>query len=529
MADMLQGCFLYRWALAILSWCAHVAEGSRVRRGFASCWRSSKAAAWFSRRLSSGTQALDESRTNRLLTRCNERLSQKGTSWVESSVLYQVYRAVFTCGRNSRTFGWLFSGGMTAILLVAIGLYVLIDYVLRDILSIPVVSSVWDEALLLFCVLWIIWERKKAASPIAPKFNPLDLPVAVFLTVCFVLLCVVCPYTSIQIAGFRATCQYLLWFYLVTRLIRNDRDCMTLYLTLVSLSFVLSLHGIYQYITKAPMPSNWVAQAETAVRTRVYSIFGSPNIMGDFMVLFVPMTAALAYYAEKPSQKVVAWLTTFCMCFACLFTMSRAAWVAMAVAIILFILLVDRRLFLLLAAGLALLVLIPFVRTRIGFLFTQDFIDANTNGGRGGRWPLGLELLQANGVWTGVGHGMFGGAVAMQNQVLDYVQYFYLDNYYLKTLVETGYLGLAGFIIMLLGMIAASCRSIYRTSRQWTKKSNRNYPLVCGMFCGLLGVLVHCFFENIFEEPYMMVYFWAIAAMIVYFGFLRDEKKEAQA
>lgn len=67
-------------------------------------------------------------------------------------MLYQVYRAVFTCGRNSRTFGWLFSGGMTAILLVAIGLYVLIDYVLRDILSIPVVSSVWDEALLLFCV-----------------------------------------------------------------------------------------------------------------------------------------------------------------------------------------------------------------------------------------------------------------------------------------------------------------------------------------------------------------------------------------
>ena len=98
-------------------------------------------------------------------------------------------------------------------------------------------------------------------------------------------MCIRDRYTSIQIAGFRATCQYLLWFYLVTRLIRNDRDCMTLYLTLVSLSFVLSLHGIYQYITKAPMPSNWVAQAETAVRTRVYSIFGSPNIMGDFMAV----------------------------------------------------------------------------------------------------------------------------------------------------------------------------------------------------------------------------------------------------
>ena len=531
MAELLRGCFLYRWAMAILAWFTRVAEGSRFRAGVKALWQSSKTAAFLRRRVSADTAYLDASGTERFLSGVNERLFARGTSkaWVESSVLYKIYRAVFTCGRNSRVFGWLFKGGMTAILLFAIGLYVLIDYVLRDMLAIPVVSSVWDEALLVFCIVWIIWERKKAARPVPAKLNPLDLPMAVFLTVCFALLCLVCQYPSIQVSGFRATCQYLLWFYIVTRLIRNDRDCMTLYLTLVSLAFVLSLHGIYQYITKAPMPSNWVAQAETAVRTRVYSIFGSPNIMGDFMVLFVPMTAALAYYAEKPGQKALAWLATFCMCFACLFTMSRAAWVAMAAAILLFILLVDRRLFLLLAAGLVVLVMIPFVRTRIGFLFTQDFVDANTNGGRGGRWPLGLELLQTYGVWTGVGHGMFGGAVAMQNQVLDYVQYFYLDNYYLKTLVETGYLGLAGYVIMLLGMIFASCRSIFCTHAQWTQKKSRNYPLVVGMFCGLLGVLIHCFFENIFEEPYMMVYFWSIAAMIVYFGFLREKQTEVSA
>ena len=531
MAELLRGCFLYRWALAIFAWCSRVAEGSRFRAGIKAVWQSSMTAAFLRRRFSADTAYLDASGTERFLSGVNNRLSSRGKSkaWVENSVLYKIYSAVFTCGRNSRIFGWLFKGGMTAILLFAIGLYVLIDYVLRDMLAIPVVSSVWDEALLVFCVVWIIWERKKAADPVCPKLNPLDLPIAVFLTVCFALLCIVCQYPSIQVSGFRATCQYLLWFYIVTRLIRNDRDCMTLYLTLVSLAFVLSLHGIYQYIVKAPMPSNWVAQAETAVRTRVYSIFGSPNIMGDYMVLFVPMTATLAYYAQKPGQKVFAWIATFCMCFACLFTMSRAAWVAMAVAILLFILLVDRRLFLLLAAGLVVLVMIPFVRTRIGFLFTQEFVDANTNGGRGGRWPLGLELLQAYGVLTGVGHGMFGGAVAMQNQVLDYVQYFYLDNYYLKTLVETGYLGLAGFIIMLLGMIFASCRSIFRTHAQWKQKQSRNYPLVVGMFCGLLGVLVHCFFENIFEEPYMMVYFWSIAAMIVYFGFLREKTKEVSA
>ena len=92
-------------------------------------------------------------------------------------------------------------------------------------------------------------------------------------------------------------------------------------------------------------------------------------------------------------------------------------------------------------------------------------------------------------------------------------------------MVETGYLGLGAFILMQLGMIVTSCRSICRTGAQWKAKQSRNYPLVVGMFCGLCGVLVHCFFENIFEEPYMMVYFWAIAAMIVYFGFLRKPQE----
>ena len=41
-------------------------------------------------------------------------------------------------------------------------------------------------------------------------------------------------------------------------------------------------------------------------------------------------------------------------------------------------------------------------------------------------------------------------------------------------------------------------------------------------------MLVHCYFENIFEEPYMMAYFWMMAAMLVYLGFFRQRKERAQ-
>ena len=51
------------------------------------------------------------------------------------------------------------------------------------------------------------------------------------------------------------------------------------------------------------------------------------------------MTAALAYYTDRKPLKLAAWLANFVMCFACLFTMSRGAWVGMAIAVVLFILL----------------------------------------------------------------------------------------------------------------------------------------------------------------------------------------------
>ena len=61
----------------------------------------------------------------------------------------------------------------------------------------------------------------------------------------------------------------------------------------------------------------------------------------------------------------------------------------------------------------------------------------------------------------GFGLGRFGGAVAMQNKVIEETKdfsYFYMDNYYLKTLVEMGYLGLAAlfFFIFAASMLLLS-------------------------------------------------------------------------
>ena len=512
---------------AVWLWLAALGQSSRVFAAIGRCYRASGTHRTLARWLGAEPRALASSRYTRTFTNENARLARKTKlrAAIESSVLCRVYRAVLRCGQNSRILSWLFSGGVTGLILVCIGLYAGIDYVLRDLLAIPVLSSMWDEALLLFAALWICGQRVEARSPLATRTTPMDCGILLFLTASFVLMNVNAPFFSIQVSGFRASCQYLLWFFIVTRILRDDQDVLRLYGALVGLGVLLALHGIYQYIVAVPIPASWMTHTETAVRTRVYSIFGSPNIMGDFMVMVAPMCAGLAYYVKDTKWKIAAWIGTILMCIACLFTMSRASWVAMAIAVVIFVLLVDRRLLALLAVAGIGACFVPFVRTRIGFLFTDDFAAANTSGGRAGRKLNALNLFYAGNPWVGVGEGMFGGAVAMQNQVLDGIDYFYVDNYFLKTMVEMGYCGLAAFCLMLLGFLGAACRALYRKAQDFKAGLDRLFPLCAGMFAGLCGVIVHCFFENIFEEPYMMAYFWSIAGLLSYIGFLRKEAR----
>ncbi len=454
------------------------------------------------------------------LQRFNLRLSghERLNAAIRSSRLRRIWASVCRVGRDSRLLGAVFREGFSGVLILLLALYTPIDYLLRDVFSIPVLSSGWDEGLLLVALVWIFVVRIKDRPAQEPADSPLDLPVVFFLAICIVVFTIRLRRVEINIAGLRATAQYILWFFLATRLVRNDRQLRILYGVMVAVAAVIALHGVYQFIVAAPIPENWVDQAEEAVRTRVYSIFGSPNIMGDFMVMFAPMAAALAYYLKHPAAKLACWGMTGLMCLACLFTMSRGAWVAMVLAIVVFSLLVDRRLIVLMLAAFLLALFLPFVQNRIGYMFTPAYAESIARAGRPVRWAKAITYLKATSPMFGIGFGMFGGAVAMQNPVTTWMEYFYTDNYYVKILAENGYVGLVGFIVMMAGVVWTGLRGWFR------RRTEPHAPLCAGMLAGLSGVLMHCYYENIFEEPYMGVCFWSIAAMMMYLGFIRERR-----
>jgi len=180
--------------------------------------------------------------------------------------------------------------------------------------------------------------------------------------------------------------------------------------------------------------------------------------------------------------------------------------------------------------------LVPSITNRLTFLFSKEYEIASSLGGRALRWATGRELLANSSPWFGFGLGRFGGAVAMNNQVIDTkdgFQYFYMDNYYLKTMVEGGYIGLLAFVFLLAVFVVCAFRIIgklgklYKTDRsedELFRNIGNDKLLAVALFSGMCGVMFHCYFENIFEEPYMMAYFWGMAAVLLSFGFVKDKE-----
>ncbi len=470
------------------------------------------------RRLLCSPSAVERSAYRRLLDGLNARL-QRLHPLLQESFFLKLLRRLYAWLRESYILGKIFSRGITGVILFVAAAYAPLDYLLRDVLQLAAIASVWDELLILFCFFWVLFRRADSHKKLSSRANATDLFLAFYLLAGVLLLMYTVSVLSVNITGLRASMQYILLFFVIVRLIRDRQDLMMMYRVMVLIAFAIALHGIWQFIIGVEIPASWTDQAEQSVRTRVFSIFSNPNIMGGYMVMFAPMAIGMAYSVESLMEKLFYWFAGICMCLGCLFTMSRGSWLSLVVAAVLFALVIDRKLFAALLVGGLVACMLPFVRSRIGYLFTAAFARSNQTGGRAKRWATAFGYLDDEKAWTlGLGYGIYGGAVAAQNPIRNY-DYMYVDNYYVKTLAENGIVGLSCLLTTLSGLLFQGARTVAKTDKSPDK------PLCMGMLAGLIGILVQSLFESMWEEPYMMALFFIVAGMMICAGLLRGEEK----
>lgn len=375
-------------------------------------------------------------------------------------------------------------------------------------------GSVWDELLLILLVLiWFFkWITNRKDDPF--KTSPMDIPLFMFIGAMLMCLILNSPDFSIALEGFRAIVQYMLWYFVVIQLLRGEDSCRLVTTFFVVVVTLLALHGIYQYIIGVEMPAGWVDQNEAGVRTRVFSIFTSPNVFGSLLTLASPIAISLALVSSTKRGKLLYGLSALVIVASLVFTSSRGAWIGFALAMGIYVLLKDKRLLIpCVIAALLLVVAVPSVGNRISYMLSPEYIESSLRGGRLVRWLTGFDILSDN-TFMGVGLGHFGGAVAINHELVllvkgQQVETFYMDNYMLKTAVESGVFGFCAFAMLMYSVVINCFRTMKHSSTKLSKE------LTTGIMAGLCGVIAHNFFENIFEVPMMTSLFWTFVAVVM--------------
>lgn len=393
--------------------------------------------------------------------------------------------------------------------------FAFVDYIFRN--YIVSFSSVWDELFLIVAFLFWAWKGIRNRGNEIWRSTPLHICIFVFVGVFGVLTCLT-ENMQIAIEGLRALVQYVLWFFATIQLLNGRFSVKNLLKIFVCVTGVLGVHGIWQYITKVEMPETWVESSES-VRTRVFSIFTSPNVFGSLLVLAIPIAISLMFVEKSWRHKAVCGIIALAMLGALVFTYSRGAWLGFCVAVFVYVLIKDRRLIALVATlGVAVLAFVPSISNRLLFMFSGEYLASSMQGGRLIRWLTAIDIIKEHPL-IGVGIGKFGGAVAMNHDLSVVVQgqrvdTFYMDNNYLKIGVESGILGLSIFLWLMYQVFVTSVKTIGITRDAYMKE------VAIGILAGLSGVMFHNCVENVFEVPMMVSLFWMLVGVMMYIWYM---------
>lgn len=449
---------------------------------------------------------------NSIFYRLLESINKKSVGFRDRAAVVVKESGTYSLLSNSKAFSLI-----DLLLIPMVAFYPFIDEIGRAFLGGFSLFGLWDELYLIISVAYVFmvrFYRKQGDSLVS---TPAGTPMLLLMAVSLFLYFRYSTFPALGFEGLRVVIQYLVWFFVLNSFLSEDKKAYLVTRLLVYAGGIMGIHGLVQYILKVPTPPSWTDIAEGNTGTRVFSIVKSPNVLGSIFILIIPLCLALILQRKRSfNDKLVFFVLLGAMSLSLVLTLSRGAWFGAAIAMFIFCLAINPRWLFLLGAGGGAMLLVPSVMSRITYMLSPQYKISSMTGGRLLRYQRGWDLFMQH-KWTGVGLGHFGGAVAMNNKNL-VPDTFYMDNYWLKTAVEMGIWGVAAFAVLIAFLVFWSIRAI---------KQSKDYDtrlITAGGFAGLCGVLFHNLMENVFEVPYMVVYFWTIAALIFYFGF-RSKKQ----
>ena len=286
---------------------------------------------------------------------------------------------------------------------------------------------------------------------------------------------------------------------------RNQLDVLLDGVVLVGAA--VAAYGILQYMFRWGYQSaSWVdSDMFSSIEFRVPSTLDNPNMLGQYLILMVPVGAAKLLSARDWPRRLLYLGCCALMCVCMILTFSRGAWLGLLFAGAVFVVLLNPRLILLAPAALAALWFLLPETVISRFTSIGDMTDGSTTY-RVSIWLGTLDMLKH--YWLcGIGPGD-----EAFNRVYPAFSYNSINaphshNLFLQLVCDAGITALAVFLILIFVYFRMMCAALHR-EKDWTSRMYQT-----AFTGGVCGFLVQAMTDYSFYNYRVLFIFWAYLAL----------------
>lgn len=366
------------------------------------------------------------------------------------------------------------------------------DIILAIIIIIYIISFIFISS-----------KRKKVFRCIKDIFSNYLM---IFIFLWIFLLWVSVSYASDKRIALNETIRftsYVILFFIIKYELNYDNILNTIIKVYVSVSSVVGVIGVYQYLYGKEL----IQQFTSYSRIRVDSTLENSNNLGMYFIILIFPMIFLAINTKEKCKKVVFFLVSILAAVNIILSGSRNAWLGLVIGLAIMTIFYSYKLFMLYIASGAICIFIPAISNRI-----KQFTDQSQNLSRIKIWSVAFSIIKEHPL-LGVGSGNFPKYFADYckkfNNISEYVgdNKTHPHNIILKAQAELGILGSISFAGILVTAILRVKKAYKSLNDEFFSKFFKGY------FVSLVVFVFMNMIDNFLTAPKVIAFFWILLAV----------------
>ncbi len=392
----------------------------------------------------------------------------------------------------------VFEGSIFAKTEIFIGLSIILAPILPTMLDLVLVIGVM---LSFFLKIMLDKDFKFVYSPVNKFFN-------IFMLIYFVSsLLSFDVKTSIPIA-LLLLC-FMLYYYVIINTIKTKKQIHTMIAIFTSIGLLISLYGLYQFVFGGSFASSSFVDKELFedITTRVSGTFDNPNVLGEYLLLIIPVCASYLFILKGFRKKLFSFMSLGIVGVCLLLTYSRGCYLGVILEAVIFLLLINIRFILLFIAG---AISIPFVlpKSIINRFTSIGNTEDTSTSYRISIWKGTVSMIKD--YWyRPIGQGTTSFNSIYPLYALNGVGAQHTHNLFLQIAVEASLFGLGAFVLTLFKIIQALFAGIKKVKDKAIK------VYLIAFVSGIFGFTVQSLFDNTWYNNRIVLIFWIFVALAV--------------